>query len=147
MIYIMYSFHHVALSVTDRERSIAFYQKLDFNQVHSWEADDKSLSITHLRNGSMILELFCYRDYQSAPDTIHATTTDLLVIGTKHFGLQVDSIEQAKEELIKQGIADPDTTITTGRTGPLYFFIKDPDGILVEIMEDKRKFWDEQRPA
>lgn len=137
----MYRFHHIALSVTDRKRSITFYQQLGFKEVHHWQADDQSLTITHLRNDNMILELFCYHDYKPAPDTIHATATDLPIIGTKHFGLQVDSIEQAKDELISKGIADPDTEVTHGRTGPLYFFIKDPDGILVEIMEDKREFW------
>lgn len=91
----------------------------------------------------MILELFCYKEYKPAPEATHATATDLPIIGTKHFGLQVDSINRAKEELIKKGLADTDTVITTGRTGPLYFFIKDPDGILVEIIEDKRYFWDE----
>jgi catechol 2,3-dioxygenase-like lactoylglutathione lyase family enzyme len=30
-------------------------------------------------------------------------------------------------------------SILQGRTGPRYFFIEDPDGILVEILEDKRE--------
>jgi glyoxylase I family protein len=86
------------------------------------------------------LELFCYADYQPAPDTIHSTKTDLPIIGTKHFGLKVDSIEAAREDLAAKGIVDKDIAITQGRTGPRYFFIEDPDGILVEIAEDKREF-------
>ncbi len=136
----MYSFHHVALSIANRERSISFYQKLGFNQVHVWEAEDKSLTITHLKNGGVILELFCYTAFQPAPETIHSTKTDLPVIGTKHFGLKVDSIEAARQDLAAKGIVDKDIEITQGRTGPRYFFIEDPDGILVEIAEDKRVF-------
>jgi glyoxylase I family protein len=136
----MYAIHHVALSVTNREASIAFYKELGFDQVHFWEADNKSLTITHLKLDNFILELFCYLSYQTAPESIHATPTDLPVIGTKHFGLKVDSIEIARDDLAAKGIVKKDIQITQGRTGPRYFFIEDPDGILVEVAEDKREF-------
>lgn len=135
----MYSLHHVALSVSDRDKSVAFYKQLGFKEVFLWEAEDKSLGITHLKNDTCILELFCYRDYKPAPDTIHATATDLPIIGTKHVGLGVDSIEAAREDLAAKGIVDKEIEIRQGRTGPRFFFVKDPDGILVEIMEDKRQ--------
>ncbi len=136
----MYTIHHAALSITNRQKSVEFYGKLGFKQVHLWEADDKSLTISHLKLGDFILELFCYANFQQALDSIHATATDLPVIGTKHFGLQVDSVEAAREDLLAKGIIDSTTKVTQGRTGPRYFFIADPDGILVEILEDKREF-------
>jgi len=136
----MYGIHHVALSITDRERSVEFYTKLGFAQVHLWAAEDKSLTITHLKLDDFILELFCYKNYQEAPSTIQSTKTDLPVVGTKHFGLRVDSIEAAREDLSQRGIVDKEIEITQGRTGPRYFFIADPDGILVEVSEDKRSF-------
>jgi len=136
----MYTFHHACLSVTNREQSVEFYNQLGFEQVHLWEADDQSLTITHLKNGGVILELFCYADYKPAPETIHSTKTDLPIIGTKHFGLKVDSIEAAREDLATKSIVEKDIAITQGRTGPRYFFIEDPDGILVEIAEDRREF-------
>lgn len=136
----MYAIHHIALSVTNRERSVEFYSKLGFRRVHFWEADNKSLSISHLKLGNFILELFCYANFQPAPNSIHATATDLPVIGTKHFSLKVDSIEAAREDLAAKGIVKPDIQITQGRTGISYFFIEDPDGVLVEIVEDGRKF-------
>ena len=86
----------------------------------------------------MVLELFCYADYKSAPETIYATATDLPIVGTKHFGLQVDSLEKARDDLAAKGITAADTAIAQGRTGIRYFFVKDPDGILVEIAEDHR---------
>ncbi len=136
----MYTIHHTALSITNREKSVEFYGKLGFKQVYLWTAEDKSLSITHLKLGDFILELFCYAKFQTAPGSIHATATDLPVIGTKHFGLKVESIEVARGDLIAKDVIGQDVQITQGRTGPRYFFIADPDGILVEIMEDGRKF-------
>lgn len=138
----MYAIHHIALSVTNRERSVEFYSKLGFKQVHLWEAEDNSLTITHLKLGDFILELFCYADFEAAPDSIHATATDLPIIGTKHFGLKVDSIEAAREDLTNKGLVDKNIQIIQARISSeaRYFFIEDPDGILVEIAEDKRTF-------
>jgi glyoxylase I family protein len=51
------------------------------------------------------------------------------------------SVEQAKKELAAAGMAPAEVEIRQGRTGPKYFFIKDPDGILVEISQDDRPFW------
>ncbi len=96
--------------------------------------------MTHLKLGDFILELFCYATFQSAPDSIHATSTDLPIIGTKHFGLKVDSIEAARDDLVIKGIIDKNLQVNQGCPGSRYFFIEDPDGILVEIMEDKREF-------
>lgn len=136
----MYRLHHVCLSVANRERSIRFYKQLDFEQFHAWEADDKSLTITHLKNGGIFLELFCYRNQLPAPETIFETQTDLPVIGTKHFGLRVNSIEAARADLSAKRLVPHDIQITQGRTGPRYFFVRDPDGILVEIAQDERDF-------
>jgi len=37
-----------------------------------------------------------------------------------------------------KGLADENTSITVGRTKVSYFFIKDPDGVWVEIVKDDR---------
>lgn len=133
----MYRIHHVCLSVSNRETSVAFYKKLGFTDHTLWQAEDGSLTITHLKLNGIILELFCYKNPTPAPDSIFSTKTDIPVIGTKHFALCADSIEEARDDLAKKGLVEPDTEITQGRTGLRYFFITDPDGIQVEIVEDK----------
>ena len=137
---ITFQLHHIAISVKDAQISEDFYALFGFERVHRWEAEDKSLQIIHLKNNEgIILELFCYASPEDLPTSATSTKTDLPIIGVKHFGLRVESVEKAKEAIQKQGISIV-TDITKGRTGPLYFFIKDPDGILVEIMQDDRKF-------
>ena len=133
----MYSPHHIAFSVSNNQVSVDFYKKLGFEELSFWQTDDKSLSITHLSLNGLILELFCYANAQPAPDSIHSTTTDLPIIGTKHFGLKVASIEDARADLAAKGIVAADIEITQGKWYT-YFFIADPDGILVEITDEIR---------
>jgi glyoxylase I family protein len=130
----MYTFRHVAISVSDPEASIAFYRHLGFEPATQWAADDGSLQIIHLKNGEMILELFWYAQHQPAPDTIHDTATDLPVIGTKHFGLGAESISAARANLEAKGLGTRLSPTKQARTiDSSYFFVTDPDGILVEI--------------
>lgn len=119
------------------QASIRFYQALGFKQFHSWQAEDNSLHITHLKLEQITLELFCYQHNKPAPDHSHAIETDLQHIGIKHFGLQTTDIQTTKLELEQQGLAN-NIQIQHGRTGIGYFFIKDPDGILLEIVQDDR---------
>jgi glyoxylase I family protein len=134
----MFNVHHFCISVSNRMKSEKFYAGLGFKKIYQWDAEDKSLSIVQLKNQQgIMLELFCYAIPKDPPPYWESRITDNPVIGLKHFALQSDSIEKAKKELIKQKIKII-TDITQGRTGVKYLFIRDPDGIWIEIIEDKR---------
>jgi glyoxylase I family protein len=131
-------FHHIALSVTDLTKSVAFYEQLGFYKVHHYTNLEGVYEITHLKLEEVILELFSYSDYQPLPSTAQAIDTDLPVVGTKHFALKTENIRATLKECIKLNIAPVDTKIKRGKTNIEYFFIKDPDGIQVEIIQDDR---------
>jgi glyoxylase I family protein len=132
----MYSIHHFTLSVSDAKKSEEFYSLLGFEKIKEWKAEDNSLQIVHLKNGEIILELFCYTSYQGLPDHSKVLSADLSVLGVKHFALHVESIEKAREDLSRKGVTFH-TDIVKGRIIPKYFFIQDPDGILIEIVSEK----------
>ncbi len=133
----MFTFHHVALSVVDLDASVAFYRQLGFEPVFDWQAEDGALRIAHLKQRDALLELFCFADQVAAPESAARLESDLPRIGIKHFGVRVADIQQARARIEALGLA-ADIRITHGRTGIDYFFIKDPNGILVEIVQDDR---------
>lgn len=130
----MFDVVHVAISVSDIKKSVEFYKKFGFVEFKSWDAVDESIKIKMLKLNGMILEIFCYKNYKEFPKTATSTATDLPVLGTKHFALGVTNIEKAKKWVLENKIAE-EININIGRLGKPYFFIKDPDGILVEIIE------------
>ena len=130
----MFNVVHVAISVSNIEKSIEFYKRFGFKEFKSWNATDESIKIRMLKLNEIILEIFCYKNYIELPKTATSTATDLPVLGTKHFALGVTNIEKAKKWVLENKIAE-EININIGRLGKPYFFIKDPDGILVEIIE------------
>ena len=133
-----FTLHHAAISATDMVASIAFYEQFGFEVVLHWKDPDGGQEIAHLKLGDKYLEIFWYEDQMPAPETSRSLATDLPRIGVKHFALQVASIHEAKNFVENGGIAS-DVEIRPGKTGVTYFFIKDPSGILVEFVEDKRE--------
>ncbi len=131
----MFNVNHIAISVTNMERSMEFYKKFGFKDFKSWKAEDESIKITMLKLNNTVLEIFCYKQYKNLPETAKSTATDLPILGTKHFALGVEKIEEAKKFVLENKICES-VDIKTGRLGKEYFFINDPDGILVEIIEN-----------
>ncbi|RZU49058.1 glyoxylase I family protein [Krasilnikovia cinnamomea] len=130
--------HHVSISVADMAEACAFYRRFGFRETFEYKHPDGSVSITHLKLGETLLEIFCYRNHHPPPRSAAELVTDLPRVGIKHFALQVESIEDARHFVADSGLAPVPPEITEGRTGIRYFFIKDPSGNLLEIVEDRR---------
>lgn len=131
----MFNVNHVSISVIDMKKSIEFYKKFGFEDFKSWKAEDESIKINMLKLKGTVLEMFCYKKFEELPETAKDISTDLPVIGTKHFALGVENIEKAKEFVLSNDICK-EVNIKVGRLGKPYFFIKDPNGILLEIIEN-----------
>ena len=132
-----FKMHHVAISVKDIAESIRFYEILGFKVIQHWEDPEGTRQIAHLMLGSQLLEIFWYQHQVLAPRSSRSLETDLPRIGVKHFALEVDCLEEARDFVLSRALA-PDVQIRTGKTGVSYFFIADPSDILIEFVEDKR---------
>lgn len=133
----MFSIDHYAISVSNIEKSMGFYEKLGFQTVKDYQAEDGSVRIVQMEKDGFLLEMFCYPDSEATPDFVETLNTDLHVNGAKHMALAVADPERAAEYLLKEGLIGEMPVIKEGRLGRPYFFIKDPDGIFVEIITQR----------
>lgn len=130
----MFDFNHVTISVNNLEKTLSFYRKFGF--VLYKEYHDENIDIIMLRLNNMILEIFHYNENIELPNHSKDLSLDLKTIGNKHFGIGVKDINKAKKFIEDNKLNESEITITKGRLGKPYFFIKDPDGILMEIIEE-----------
>lgn len=131
--------HHTAISVRNLEASLQFYEQLGFRQVHRFDEEGGSMSIVHLELGGVYLEVFAYALNATKEHASYDYGNNLSEIGVKHIALGAHDIRAALEDFVRKGLADETTKIEASDTGKAWwFFIKDPDGVWVEIIQDER---------
>lgn len=130
----MFSFNHVTISVDDLNKTLEFYKKFGFENYKEYH--DESVDIIMLKLENMILEIFHYQEKEQLPEHSKNLGIDLKTIGNKHFGLGVKNIMEAKKFVEDNQLNNSEIIINKGRLGKPYFFIKDPNGILMEIIEE-----------
>jgi glyoxylase I family protein len=130
--------HHVTISARKLDESIAFYAIFGFRLGLQWEDADGSFKIAHLvHSHGYLLEIFWYAKNERLPPLELDIGNDLEAVGVKHFAFKVRSILDVHRKLSTRdncGI----TEIQHGRTGIDFFFVRDPNGIWIEIVQDYR---------
>ena len=119
---------HIALYVHDMEKTRAFYKDfLGFAEPYSLTNKDGSLHLTWIKiNDRQSIELF--------PET--ETNSDRLY----HVALETDDAVGMRDYLAAHGVKVPDK-VGKGKIGNLNYFIKDPDGHIVEIVQYATNGW------
>lgn len=130
----MFNFNHVTISVDNLEDTLRFYKLFGFKKHKEYH--DENVDIVMLKLGNMILEIFHYIECNELPEHSKDLGIDLKTIGNKHFSIGVNDINEAKKSIEENKLNDSEIVITKGRLGKPYFFIKDPNGILMEVIEE-----------
>jgi catechol 2,3-dioxygenase-like lactoylglutathione lyase family enzyme len=134
----MFTLHHFTISVRNVDETARFYGIFGFKLVLRWSASDSSLVIAHLADeDGFILEIFQYRENGGMPRPELGAGNNLPSLGVKHVAFKVANVRATRTELLSIECGEL-TEIEHGRTGVEYFFVSDPDGNWVEILQDDR---------
>jgi catechol 2,3-dioxygenase-like lactoylglutathione lyase family enzyme len=119
---------HIALYVHDLDKSRAFYKDfLGFAEPYSLTNKDGTVHLTWIKiNDRQTIELF--------PET--ETNSDRLY----HVALETDDAIGMRNYLAARGVAVP-AKVGKGKIGNLNYFIHDPDGHIVEIVQYMPDGW------
>lgn len=134
------SFHHIGISVANLDESIAWYEKmLGFEEVMRMDRGEtiEDMKIGHIRRGNCYIELFQVAGAKPLPEYRRDPNADLGVHGLAHFGLQVNSVKAALEELQAKGVEVAMGPIDT--PGVAFVFIRDNSGNAFELIEYKNQ--------
>ncbi len=116
---------HVNLTVSNLERSLAFYQQIFGYQVR-WQGNFGSgAKGAHLGDDRQYISLM-------EADSPGRAEQRMDIVGINHIGFVVDDIESVKARVIEMGV-EPHSEQTYDPGKHLYFF--DPDGIEIELVE------------
>jgi lactoylglutathione lyase len=126
-------FDHVAVTVSELDKALAFYgDGLGFPIIGKLIFNDKrGFVITYLKAQTAVLELFSFSD----PTRGNAWNPDIMVLGLKHIGFNVERIDAAMKDLKAAGIPILRETVESfGNTRTALF--EGPDGLALELVED-----------
>lgn len=125
---------HVAITVADLDRSLAFYQNvLGFKLLGhlDFPGDPRGFTIAYLDTGRGLVEIFSFTQAEALP---LGWTADDRQVGMRHFALRVTGLDSIAENLRNAGVTFT-MPPTNANGGVRIAFFTDPDGTLIELIE------------
>ena len=122
--------HHIAISVKNLEKSLCFYKDIfDFKKVKIFLRKDLGGKAMFLKLKNINLELWQFDKQIKNKDDF----SNLNVLGIKHIALSVGDINKEYKRIRAKNIKISEPKL--GASGASYCFLKDPDGIPIELYE------------
>jgi len=148
--------HHFSISVMDINRTIEFYTKVLGANLRSrtrnksetlgtalfgtkWGVNQQraDIEIAVMEIGNSRFEFIEYKDPK--PQPYHKNPS---IAGSAHLALKVDNIEETRKKLEEAGVefhAPIQTFMEAGKVEWKWYYFRDPDGIIVELVEQHHK--------
>jgi lactoylglutathione lyase len=123
------SIGHIAINARDIEKSLDFYTRvLGLPEAFRLHNADGTLWLVYVRSGpDDFLEIFA----GASPAPARRNEDE----GVKHYCLWVDNLDATLTDIESRGVAVDRAKVRTGRSGCRQYFVADPDGVLIELME------------
>lgn len=119
--------HHIAIICSGKEQALRFYTLLGFEMTESHVRPERHDEIFLLTGYGITLELFI-------DDTHPPRVTNPEAYGLRHLALKTTDIESVISRLKKSGY-NPEQIRRDTYTGEKMAFVKDPDGLPIELHE------------
>ena len=119
--------HHIAILASDKKRTVCFYEALGFRVRECHVRPERKDEIVFMEQCGITLELFV-----SAGNPMRISNPE--AYGLRHLALRTDDVQVVREKLIAAGY-DPEPIRTDTFNGRKLFFVKDPDGLPIELHE------------
>jgi|TARA_R110000744_G_scaffold97115_4_gene187731 catechol 2,3-dioxygenase-like lactoylglutathione lyase family enzyme len=143
----MLNIRHTGIVVSDAERSIDFYTNLlgfeiKKDMMESGDYIDNFSDLSNarvrtikmtLKNGDMV-ELLWYETHPDQPDMNRPITK----IGCSHFAMTVENLDKTYNRLVIAGVHFNSPPQLSPDGFAKVTFCKDPDGSLIELVEELR---------
>jgi lactoylglutathione lyase len=123
----MATYLHTCYRIGDIERSVAFYEKLGFEERRRMPIGDEAINVfMGLPGEDPVLEL----TYNHGVDSYDLGT------GYNHIALAVDDLEGTLDALASEGIEPEKLPYRPGgrTSGSFICFVRDPDGYRIELI-------------
>lgn len=125
----MFKLHHIDIWVNNIVDSLNFYQALGFKKINEFDNIEENKKIILLELNNVLLEMKYHYKNNCEHNKVNCSDN-------KVFGLSVDNINNAKLFIESKKLTSEKITIKTGILGNEYFLIHDPNGILIEFIQD-----------
>ena len=119
--------HHMAIIASEKGRTLAFYEALGFRVKACHPRPERKDEIVFMETAGITLEVFV-----SQGNPLRVTGPE--AYGLRHAAFAVTDAEAAREALLRAGY-QPEPLRCDAINGKAMFFVKDPDGLPIEIHE------------
>ena len=118
---------HTCYRITDVDKSVDFYSKLGFEEIHRMPIRDEAINVfMGLPGDGARLEL-TYNHGQEGPYEIGT--------GYGHIAITAEDLDATLERLASIGIEPEKPPYTVREGGSRLCFVRDPDGYRIELIE------------